>query len=120
MNVKLEEFHTLAQADLPMCVQRTIVNLLADDEVCRDAVETGITRQHLQMHNTVRREVLTHTLPALKKEFATKLHNKFCRASAEICLLEERAQASFKDHQKDIRSYKSICKSSQRRTRVTK
>ena len=70
---RLEEYHTVAQADLPARVNSLVVDNLANDDVCRAAVDAGVARQHARVANAVRLHVLERTLPQLKEEVEENL-----------------------------------------------
>ena len=52
-DTRLEDYHTLAQADLSDQVKSLVVDNLASNEVCCVAVDTGVARQHVRITNSI-------------------------------------------------------------------
>ena len=89
MDAKLEEFHTVAQADPSGIVQRTAVDLLADDEVCCEAankVIQGNIRKCTMLYKLKYSRICSwrsrmKLMPRFKKNSVTSMQNFVCFGS---------------------------------------
>ena len=109
MDMHLKYFHTMAQADLQDQVKSTVVEHLANDEVCRIAVDAGVKRQHVRVANAVCSHVLAHTLPRLQQELDTTVQENFRKAAAMLISLDERAAQCLTDLRSEIQTMDRLC-----------